>query len=333
MRDRYTLTAGGAGVRIVRGPVPPCAPTEVLLRVRHSLISAGTERHYVAQLAGGDDELPLGYCAVGTVVERGDRVDGVAPGELAIAMGWTIATHSDYVVAPARLVCGVPAGVRPEHALLATLGATAVHAADRAALVDRDRVLVVGLGAVGMLVALVAADRGCEVWGWDRDPAARAARVGWRELDPPPVTGAPRGTITAAFLCVDGDLGALFDLALPLLDPEGNGARRSRVVNVGRATGAITLAPATGNVDLVNASRCGAGYRDDAYHHGLRDVAVVAGEHRVDDNLRRALDVVARNAASLDRVPFRYHTPVEALALYTGAGVPSGVHLIDHGPT
>jgi NADPH2:quinone reductase len=326
MRERYTLTAGGDGVRLVRGPVPPCADTEVLLRVRHSLISAGTERHYVAQLAGGRDELPLGYCAVGTVVEHGERVDGVAPGDLAIAMGWTIATHSDYVVVPARLVCAVPQGVRAEHALLATLGATAVHAADRAALIERDRVLVVGLGALGTLMAMVAADRGCPVWGWDLDPEARARRLWWRELD----REVARGTITAALLCVDGDLGALFDLALPLLDLGGNGARRSRVVNVGRVTGAITLAPATGNIDLVNASRCGAGYRDDAYHHGLHDVPVVDGEHRVDDNLRRALEVIARHPATLERVPFRHHTPAQALALYAGAGVPPGIHVIDH---
>jgi hypothetical protein len=326
---RYTVTADGRGVRLARGPVPACGPTEVLLRVRYSLVSPGTERHYVTHLAGGSGELPLGYCVVGTVVERGARIDHVEPGQLAIAMGWTIATHSNYVVVPRRLVCPVPRGVRPDHALLATLGATAVHAADRADLVARDRVLVVGLGAVGSLMALVARDRGCEVWGWDRDPVTRGTRLCWRELDP---AGPPGERITAVFLCVDGDLGALVDPVLPWLDPDGNGVRRSRIVNVGRASGHITLAPATGNIDLINASRCGAGYRDDAYHHGLRDAPVLDGEGTVDENLRRALAVIAAHAATLAGLALELHGPEQAVERYNSPGFfPAGFHLIDHG--
>lgn len=327
--ERYTLTASGGGVRLARGPLPACRPTEAVVRVRYSLISPGTERHYVAELAGGDVELPLGYCAVGTIVERGADVDHVAPGQLVIAMGWTIATHSDYVVVPRRLLAPVPAGVLPEHAVLATLGATAVHAADRAALTARDRVLIVGLGAVGTLTAMVAADRGCEVWSTDRDPAARAAVQFGRAVDLAVVRPPPIG---AAFLCVDGDLGALLAAVVPLLDAGGDGAPRPRVVNVGRASGHLTLAPATGNVDLINASRCGAGYRDDAYHHGLRDVPVPAGEHTVEANLARALAVVAAHAPQLDPRGFHVLRPEEAVARYqAGLPFPAGFHLIDHG--
>lgn len=327
---RHTIVADACGVHLATSAIPSCGPTEVLIQVQYSLISPGTERHYIAQLSRGGGTLALGYCAVGVVLSIGDRVDHVAVGELVIAMGWTIATHSSHIVAPRRLVARVPAGVPASHALLATLGATAVHAADRAAIDSSDRVLVVGLGAVGMLVGLACSNRGCAVSAWDRDANARQAARFWDHLDP--AVPASKASVSVAFLCVDGDLGALVELVRPALDPRGNGARRPRIVNVGRLSGHLTLAPAFDNIDIINSSRCGAGYRDDEYHHGEREVPVVRGEHTVDENLRRSLDVVAQSRSIIDGLALHVHTPREALERYNSTSFfPPGFHLIDHG--
>lgn len=330
---RYTFVVNGRrGVELVHDDVPAPAATEVLLRVRYSLVSSGTERHYIRNLVASGGALALGYCTVGTVLARGDQVRHVSPGDIAIAMGWTIATHSSHVVVPTNLVAGVPDGLSLTHAVLATLNATAVHAADRATLTGDDKVLVVGLGPVGTLQAMVAAAYGCEVWAWDLDRATLESGKFWRPLDPanPPV--AARGAITAVFLCIDADVTELFEKLLELLAADGTRRKRSRIVNVGRISSAIALGPATGNIDIINASRCGAGYRDDAFHHDRNSVAVVNGEHTVDDNLRRSLAIVATQAAGLDSLPLHVHTPVQALEHYNSAAFfPSGFHLIDHG--
>lgn len=328
--SRYTLVAGRLGVRIVRDTIPVCGPTEVLLRVRYSLVSAGTETHYVTRSSQTGDTLALGYCVVGRVVQGGSAVDGVVAGDTAIGMGWTIATHSDYVLVPRKLVCRVDPGLEPERALLATLGATAVHAADRAALVAGDRVLVVGMGPVGMLVSMVAADRGCAVWAWDRDPERLRDHLFWRELDPFHPADR-RLAMTAIFVCIDGNVSTLFPALVALLDPTGNGVSRSRIVNVGRIAGTIALSPATGNVDLINVSRCGAGYRDEDYHHGLRGVPVPGGEQTVDANLRRCLNIVAAHRQRLGGLEVRLHTPEQAVDHFNAGSFPPGLNLIDHG--
>ena len=62
---------------------------------------------------------------------------------------------------------------------------------------------------------------------------------------------------------------------------------------VGRFTASIDFSVELGNVDIRVASRCGTGYRDDAYLSGRRSVAAPPGEATVDQNLARALDLVA----------------------------------------
>ena len=114
MRQLVQSVRSGA-LRIVDGPDPTIGPTEVLVEVTRSLVSAGTERA-VRELASKnllqkararpdlvrevmrrarqdgmratlgavrtrlDDEMPLGYSAAGRVVAVGEAVAGVRPG-------------------------------------------------------------------------------------------------------------------------------------------------------------------------------------------------------------------------------------------------------------
>lgn len=330
-RKRYTIVAAGtSGVGLHWDDMPEIRDTEVLVRVTHSLVSPGTERHYISELRNKDARLALGYCAVGVVVATGSLVEHVRRDDDVLAMGWNIATHSNYIAVPRKLVCKMDRSTKPEYAILATIGATAVHACDRAGLEAGDRALIVGMGLVGTMVALVAHSVGCQVWASDRDQALVARGLYWtpfdldyrREVD---------FRFSRIFLCIDSDIGEIFPRLAQLLDASGNGKSRSKLINVGRISGNLTLSPAHGNFDIINASRCGAGYRDDRYHHGLKDVSVVDGEARVDDNLRRCLKIVSESQRLLQHLSFRSYHLDEVIERYNSREFfPPGINLISH---
>lgn len=332
---RYTVVVGGAsGVCLRWDEVPPIADTEVLIRVSHSLISPGTERHYIAQLRRVGGGLALGYCAVGIVVSIGGLVEHLCVGDGVIAMGWNSATHSNYIVVPRKLVCRVHQSIKPTHAILATIGATAIHAGDRAGLETSDRVLVIGMGLIGTMTALVAHATGCQVWASDQNSALAGSGLYWTPLDLDRIKQEMDGSLDKIFLCIDSDVADLFPRIVQLLDVNGNGRSRPKIVNVGRISGTLALSPALGNLDIVNASRCGAGYRDDLYHHGLKDVPVMAGEARVDENLQRSLKIVAESKNVLEKLDYRLYRVEEALRRYnTDEFFPPGINLISHQDT
>lgn len=330
--SRYTLTACGSdGVIAVHEPLAALAATEVRVAVDYSMVSPGTERHYLQQVRETGEHLPLGYCAVGVVHAVGAEVAGVQPGDRVVAMGWKIATHSNWIQVPQRLVCKVPQTLTQDQAILATLGATAVHAVDRGQLQAEERILVVGMGLVGKMLSLVAACHDAQIWVADLNPAAIDPGLPVQVLDLMAEPGAMAGQFTRIFLCIDADISALFPRLLALLSPEGNGLGRSRLVNVGRVSLTLELSPQMGNIDIVNVSRCGNGYRDDAYHHGLKSVQCPAGEATVERNIARCLDylVVARQwLEHLQRVEM---DPDQALQRYNCAGFfAPGINLIKH---
>ncbi|RQS26598.1 oxidoreductase [Burkholderia sp. Bp8992] len=328
----YTLLADGSrGVRLHRENLQPLRDTEALVRVTHSLVSPGTERHYIAQLREQGGQLPLGYCVIGEVVAAGAAVHDARPGERVVAMGWQIATHSDYVVVPRNLLCRADNALPARHAILAAIGATAVHAADRAALGRGDRVLVVGVGLVGILMAIVASAAGATVAAADRDRAALERAAAWTPFELPDSPPAQGSCFDRIFICVDADLTPLFPRLAPLLDQFGRHRSRPKLVNVGRVTGRIDLSPALGNLDIVNVSRCGAGYRNDAYHHGLAEVPLVDGEAHVDRNLARCMAILTQAPAQLARLVYREYSVDDALSAYNSVEFfPPGVNLITH---
>jgi NADPH:quinone reductase len=329
---RYTVVVdGAAGVRLGWDDVRRPGDTEVLVRVSHSLVSPGTERHYISQMRRTGERLALGYCTVGQVVSKGELVEHVCVGDDVIAMGWNLATHSNYVVVPWKLVCRVDQGTKPAHAILATIGATAIHAGDRARLEADDRVLVVGMGLIGTMMALVAHATGCQVWAADQNSALLASRLCWTPLELNRGTQDLDGSFTKIFLCIDADITELFPKIAQLLDVSGTRSSRPKIINVGRISGNLTLSPAVGNLDIVNASRCGAGYRDDLYHHGLKDVAVVDGEARVEVNLQRCLKIMAESEGVVEKFEYRIYRIEEVLRRYNdSAFFPPGINLISH---
>lgn len=199
-------------LRVVDVPVPAIGATEVLVRVSHSVVSAGTERavrelasaslvgkakarpDLVRQVVGKartdgigptvkavrgklDDDMPLGYSACGEVIEVGEAVAGLSPGQWVATGG---EGHADYQAVAGHLAVGVPAGVQPAHAAFATVGAIALHGLRQADVGPGGKVCVVGLGLLGQLTARLAQAAGLDVCGIDLQPWAveRARQAG-----------------------------------------------------------------------------------------------------------------------------------------------------------
>jgi predicted dehydrogenase/threonine dehydrogenase-like Zn-dependent dehydrogenase len=196
-------------VRIVDVPSPVLLPHGVLVGVEASVISSGTERAKIEMgqrsLAGKArarpdlarkvvdqmrrdgvrdtlalvrDRLgtpqPLGYSAAGLIVEVGAEAGGLKPGELVACGGAGVANHAELVYVPRNLCAVVPAGVTPEQAAFATVGAIAMHGLRQAGLRQGDLVVVSGLGLIGQLTVRIARAYGHPVVGVDPSPAARA---------------------------------------------------------------------------------------------------------------------------------------------------------------
>lgn len=137
---------------------------EARVRTLFSGISRGTERLVLegrvpasehermrAPLQQGQFPFPVkyGYCATG-IVEEG-------PDDLAGRTVFCLHPHQDMFVAPAAMLVPVPDGVPPRRATLAANAETALNAHWDAGTGPADRIVVVGAGVVGLLVAFIAA--------------------------------------------------------------------------------------------------------------------------------------------------------------------------------
>jgi 3-hydroxyethyl bacteriochlorophyllide a dehydrogenase len=160
---------------------------DVVVDVAWSGISTGTERLLwsgrMPPFPGLNYPLVPGYETVGRVVQTGAAASRLlgetvfVPGARCFGpvRGLFGGAASRLVVPSDRVVC-VPGDLR-ERAVLLALAATAVHA--RAASPPRPRVLVVGHGVLGRLLARLAVAGGECPLVWESDPARRAGAEGY----------------------------------------------------------------------------------------------------------------------------------------------------------
>jgi 2-desacetyl-2-hydroxyethyl bacteriochlorophyllide A dehydrogenase len=218
-------------LREVEVPDPP--EGHILVATEWSGISSGTE--LLAYRGEVDPDLPLdetlgalagtfaypfryGYSAVGRVVrpaapfQEGQRVFAFHP-------------HQDRFVADAREVVPVD-DLDPRAATLYPMVETALQVSLDAAPRLGETAVVVGLGAVGILVAALLTRTGAVVLGSEPEPARRAAAgaFGVRALDPDDVseavTAETSGRGTDLVVEASGNPGALAS-SLGLLAHEG----------------------------------------------------------------------------------------------------------------
>ena len=188
-------------------PLPIAPPGFVLVKNEASFVSAGTERTIVNTakaslvkkallrpdlvrqvldnmrregLSATVDKVrgrlavqkALGYASAGRVVSSRARFKSFQPGDPVACAGAEYAVHAEYVVVPENLCVPVPGGVALQDACSATLGAIAMQGVRRSGVVLGERVVVIGLGILGLICCEILKAAGAQVMGVDIDTEA-----------------------------------------------------------------------------------------------------------------------------------------------------------------
>ncbi|HZP18330.1 MAG TPA: bi-domain-containing oxidoreductase [Terriglobales bacterium] len=190
-------------IEVADVPAPHLLPGCVLVKIAASLVSAGTERaatefasKSLLQKAWSrpdllrevmnkvrrdgllpaasavrnrlDQPLSLGYSSAGTVVEVGEGISDLRPGDRVACAGANFAVHAEFACVPRMLVARIPSSdVSFESAAFTTLGAVAIHGVRTAEAKLGDVVAVIGLGLLGQLTVQILRAAGCHVLGMD----------------------------------------------------------------------------------------------------------------------------------------------------------------------
>jgi predicted dehydrogenase/threonine dehydrogenase-like Zn-dependent dehydrogenase len=191
---------------VVDVPLPQARPGMALVHTAASVVSAGTERMLV-EFAGKsllgkarsrpdlvrqvldkarreglvttiesafnrlDQPLTLGYSSSGTIVELGAGLTGFRIGQRVACAGGGHAVHAEFGVIPKNLMAPLPDLVDFEAGAFATLGAIALHGFRLSGAMLGERVVVIGLGLLGLMAVQIAKAAGCQVLGIDLDQA------------------------------------------------------------------------------------------------------------------------------------------------------------------
>lgn len=185
-------------------PSPLVEPGCVLVEVAYSLISTGTElsavqnsgqsllqkaleqpekvkklwahlrsqgfQKTVAKVREKVDQVsPTGYSCAGIVLQTGEGVADVQPGDRVACAGAGIANHAEIVLVPRNLLVKVPEACSLKDAASVTLGAIAMQGVRRADPRLGENVAVIGLGLLGQITIQLLKAAGCRVIGIDLD--------------------------------------------------------------------------------------------------------------------------------------------------------------------
>jgi len=282
-KRRVAATCHDGRIRLVEQELGPVKPGWVMLKVKASLVSPGTELGGWGQLAAKrktpaqpHEPKPFGYSNAGDVLAVGEGVTRFEVGQRIACIGTTYAVHGDYALVPHNLCFALPDNVSYAQASYAMLAATALHAVRRMEPQIGEYGAVVGLGIVGLLAGRLMKLSGMEVVGWDsldlRLELARKweldAAVNVTKEDPVAATRAmTRGAgLDAALLAFGGDASKAYAQVMRSLKVTPDTHPMGRIVLVGGVSYPFVYESA--NCDIRLAARTGAGYHDETWEAG-----------------------------------------------------------------
>lgn len=336
---------GNGETSIVDAPVPAAIPGTVVIASHVSLISAGTERMLVdfgrssmlgkarrqpekvrmvldKVVADGlfatldavrsklAQPIPLGYCNAGTVVEVGEGVQGLRPGDRVVSNG----SHAELVRVPANLCAKVPDGVSDDAAAFTVVGAIGLQGIRLLSPGLGEAIAVTGVGLIGLLAVQLLVAQGCRVLAIDIDAEKlRLARSFGAETCNP-AQGDDPVAAGLAFSRGRGMDGVLIAASTASSDPVAQAARMSR------KRGRIVLVGSTGlelnradfyEKELSFQVSCsyGPGRYDPAYEEGGQDYPAAFVRWTEQRNFEAVLDMLADRRIDVGplisrRVPF-----------------------------
>ena len=281
MTRKYAAIDGSGVISVEEGPVPDPGRGEILVEVRASVISSGTELGGVKSRRanpGSSGPRPFGYQNAGDIIARGEGCSEYQIGDRVACMGGGYALHTTHACVPKNLSVPIPEGMSYEEAAFNHLGATGLHAVRRAQLDVGENVVVVGLGLVGQITAQFARISGAHVMGLDRFPLRlqiakeTGADIVVNAESEDPVEIAKEFTrgygMDAAVMCFGGDGTEAFRQIARMMKISPDTHIMGRVVIVGGASISHTFAAGLGNLDVRSSARPGPGYHDVEYERG-----------------------------------------------------------------
>jgi threonine dehydrogenase-like Zn-dependent dehydrogenase len=147
---------------------PEIKPSYLLIKTLYSAVSPGTENTLIS--ISGDQDIPLGYSAVGVVEKCGEHITDYQVGDIVACYGAPYVGHSEYLSVPSTLCAKVPDNVDTKEAALAGIGAIAIHALRVANLQFGETVVIVGMGLLGQMIAKIANAAAYNVIAFDIQP-------------------------------------------------------------------------------------------------------------------------------------------------------------------
>jgi len=191
-------------MKLIDAPTPSLSAKNVLVRVHHSLISAGTEgskvstarKGYIGKAKEKPDQVkqvidtiqkegitntyrkvmnkldawsPLGYSCTGEIIEVGREVSKFKIGDSVACAGQDLANHAEIVSVPINLCAKLPQNVKYQDAAYTTVGSIALQGIRQADLKLGEFCVVIGLGLIGQLTVQMLKASGITVFGIDID--------------------------------------------------------------------------------------------------------------------------------------------------------------------
>jgi len=141
---------------------------EQVKQVIDSVKSEGLKSTYEKVMNKLDSLSPLGYSAVGEIIDIGVGVDGFHIGDY-VACGGAESPHSEVISVPKNLCVKVPKGVDLKYAAYTTVASIALQGIRQADLRLGENCVVIGLGLIGQLTVQMLHAGGIKVAGVDID--------------------------------------------------------------------------------------------------------------------------------------------------------------------
>lgn len=274
---------GNGHLGLIEQDTPEVKPGSVLVEVKASLVSPGTElggwRQLLEEAKNPKKDFkpqPFGYSNAGVVAKVGEGVTDLKAGDRVACIGAGFAQHTDWAVIPHHLCVRMPANVTFAQGSYVMLAATGLQAVRRSLPEIGEFFSVVGMGLVGQLSAMLLELSGAITIGWDTIGARLEIARKWGLHDVALVGKEDAIEKTKALTCnmgldgsifaFGGDGKAAYEQTYKCMKLSPDGHRMGRISVVGGAKLEVAWAPA--NLDVRIAARPGAGYHDAAWEFG-----------------------------------------------------------------